>query len=532
MDTVKLNIERITDVIGDDYYKKWRSGDVVKIQAQTGSGKTHFIVNTLANQLLEYEFNPKMNEKMLILCNRINLKRQLKKDLCKKFKIDIPDNLKDLDEMTKINNVTVMSYQTLNEMLINEQYDEDFDVFLEYKYIVCDEIHYILEDSFTTKTKYTLDALIKSKSSSIKIFMSATMGSLDVAIDKFFTKNQEECFGTGIKDIHEYKTGIDYSYIDPYYFKKDETIIDRIINDETDEKWIIFITKIQNGKTIMRKLQENGVNVELIHAKSKSKELNNIVMNEKFNCKVLIATTCLNNGININDEKVKHIVCKSYNLTTFVQEIGRIRVNIHDAYKINLYLPTSTKKQWLDIRKIYDKIIDDCTLLKTNPNEFKRKYNDNPKDLPDGVFSLSPEMEWKINITRQIYAYEQQKFINGILDNFDKHKEKTYIMKQLNELGLNKYISKEKSLEVIYEDKRKNEIKDYVISIMNTYLNDEDKNKLIDIINLRDDRNRKQRGFNSIKGYLEDNFRLTLDNDNREYVEGSRQRRWVITRIE
>lgn len=85
MDTVKLNIERITDVIGDDYYKKWRSGDVVKIQAQTGSGKTHFIVNTLANQLLEYEFNPKMNEKMLILCNRINLKRQLKKDLCKKI---------------------------------------------------------------------------------------------------------------------------------------------------------------------------------------------------------------------------------------------------------------------------------------------------------------------------------------------------------------------------------------------------------------------------------------------------------------
>lgn len=35
----RLNLDWVTDAVGDDY-KNWRKGDVVKIKAQTGTGKT------------------------------------------------------------------------------------------------------------------------------------------------------------------------------------------------------------------------------------------------------------------------------------------------------------------------------------------------------------------------------------------------------------------------------------------------------------------------------------------------------------
>lgn len=507
----KLNIKRVTEIIGDEY-KRWRGGDIVKIQTQTGSGKTHFIVNSLTSQLFEYEFNPEMNDKMLILCNRTNLKRQLKKDLCKKFNIKIPSTIQDLDELEKIHNVTVMSYQTLNELIIREKYEKDFNMLLNYKYIVCDEIHYVLEDSFTTKTQYSLDVLIKEKySQTIRIFMSATMDSIDETINSIFNNNQKGAFGTGIKEIHTYKTGIDYSYINPYYFYKDDSLINRIVNDKTDEKWIIFISDIKNGRNLKKELNDNGINSEFIHAKSRSKEIDNIIMDEKFNCKVLITTTILNNGVNINDEKVKHIVCKSYNLTTFIQEVGRVRVDINNPYEINLYLPTINKKQWLGIRKTYDDIIKECTLLVTDPTEFKRQFNDDYDSLSKGTFRLDENNEWQINETRLMYAKEQQEFINSILDNYDKHKEKTYIIKQLQSLGLDKDISNKKLLENIQNDGHKDYIKEYVLSKVNTYLDKKEQNKLIDIMDLRDSKNRKKKGLTTLKGYLLDNFDLTIE---------------------
>lgn len=529
----KLNIKRVTKIIGDEY-KQWQGGDIVKIQTQTGSGKTHFIVNSLTSQLFEYELNPEMNDKMLILCNRTNLKRQLKKDLCKKFNIEVPKTIEELDEMNTINNVTVMSYQTLNELIIREKYEKDFKMSLDYKYIVCDEIHYVLEDSFTTKTQYSLDVLIEEKySQAIRIFMSATMYSIDETINRVFEDNQKGAFGSGIRKIYTYSTGIDYSYINPYYFYKDDALINTIVNDESDEKWIIFVSDIKNGKNLNKQLNENGINAEFIHAKTKSKEIDNIIMNEKFNCKVLITTTIMNNGVNIRDEKVKHIVCKTYNLTTFVQEVGRVRLDIDNPYEVNLYLQANNKKQWLGIRKTYDEIIEQCTLLVTNETEFKQTFNDNYKSLKEGAFYLDKNNQWQINETRLMYAKEQQDFINSILEDYDKHKQKTYIIKQLQSLGLDENISDEKSLDNFKNDEHKDCIKEYVLSKVNTYLDSKEQNKLIDIMDLRDSRNRKQKGLTTLKGYLLDNFDLTIESKPKRIKSKNNklERVWIIMPI-
>ena len=122
---IKLNVQYVTDVIGEEY-KKWRSGDVVKIKTQTGSGKTYFIKNSLIPYIDELNALKIFNDfKVLILTNRINLSRQIKKDLLIKYKEKIPKKLEDIDKHKQINNVTIMSYQGLNEIISN---DSDFNL--------------------------------------------------------------------------------------------------------------------------------------------------------------------------------------------------------------------------------------------------------------------------------------------------------------------------------------------------------------------------------------------------------------------
>ncbi|WP_133145383.1 DEAD/DEAH box helicase family protein, partial [Clostridioides difficile] len=133
----KLNLEWVTDIIGEDY-KKWNMEDRhimnnrnnVFIETQTGTGKTKFIIDKIV-PLVNQSIRNKRKLNLLIVCNRINLKRQVKLELLKsnldlyEFDKDIKkicnsdnteNNIKEtfqiLDKLSKITNgITVMSYQ-------------------------------------------------------------------------------------------------------------------------------------------------------------------------------------------------------------------------------------------------------------------------------------------------------------------------------------------------------------------------------------------------------------------------------------
>ncbi|MGS6831404.1 DEAD/DEAH box helicase family protein, partial [Clostridioides difficile] len=85
----KLNLEWVTDIIGEDY-KKWNMEDRhimnnrnnVFIETQTGTGKTKFIIDKIV-PLVNQSIRNKRKLNLLIVCNRINLKRQVKLELLK-----------------------------------------------------------------------------------------------------------------------------------------------------------------------------------------------------------------------------------------------------------------------------------------------------------------------------------------------------------------------------------------------------------------------------------------------------------------
>lgn len=511
MTNIKLNVQYVTDVIGEEY-KKWRSGDVVKIKTQTGSGKTYFIKNTLIPYIDEINNLKIFNDfKVLILTNRIALSRQTKNDLLKKYNMQIPSNLKDLDKIKQVKNITLMNYQSLNECIMNES---NFNVNY-YDYIICDEIQYIFEDSFTGNTELALNELIyKSNKESIKIFMSATMEQLDNMI------NKSNC------RIWEYDTNRDYSYLIPHTYSKQEQLIKQIDDDKSKDKWLIFVASIQKGKDLLKELQEKNIDAVMIYKGRRDKksrdEFNNIITKEKFSCKVLITTKLLDNGVNIMDDKVKNIVVNSWSRENLIQSIGRVRFkNLKEAYNINLYLDEKTHKQVWSKLNATNKTLKHFELLIADKNECNKKFRNKLNQLPNGIHLdknnqfIFDKVTYANLLKTKIEMTNLEKDFNSI----------SYINKQLSWLGINdKEIIR---LEEIQAKQTNDEIEEYIKSLIDKPLGKQQREELIQMINLRDARGRQQKTLKTINAYLQENYNIYMESKVIRF-DGNRVRVWIL----
>ena len=169
----------------------WTSDVPVIISAQTGSGKNHFIQETLLPKLIEE--NPDQNDLMLILSNRIALNRQTKYKLAELL-VEYKHTAKYLTEIEKFympegidqlylnfDVVTVCSYHQLYERCVRSQSDLEYsdkhakiDI-SKFKYIICDECHFFTSDaSFNENTFDILKLIVSQGQNAIRLYMSAT----------------------------------------------------------------------------------------------------------------------------------------------------------------------------------------------------------------------------------------------------------------------------------------------------------------------------------------------------------------------
>lgn len=475
----KLNLKWVADTIGESY-KKWKLGSIVIIEAQTGTGKTWWVKNVLVNYLDN-------DERLLFVCNRTNLKRQLKIDLLKKYNMPIPMinnevNVENLDALTTIKNVTITSYHAIQYAALDEKYDGKlFDLSL-FTYVVLDECHYIMADaSFVNDCKFAYEKLINDRCINvIKIFISATINEVRGPITRCAEK------GFGLKpEIHEYTTGIDYSYLNPIYFDNNwDDIINIIKNDDTDEKWLIFISDLEDGKKILKELGKD--NCSIIKAGTKSDELNSIINNSKFNKKVLICTKAMDNGINIDDCKVKNILIMSWDKISFIQMLGRVRVDISkEVEEINLYIPTRMKKSFLTKLKLHLQKQSQIDLFREDRRAFNKKYDNKIKKLgsmEDIFFRNLADGEWKINPIGNARLMEDTTFTQYMVNRFDRLGKFTYILEQLKWLKLTETFDPNNLIENTVLNKDVETLESYLESIVDKKLFSDDQQIISDLI--------------------------------------------------
>lgn len=538
----------VTDIIGEEY-KEWECGSVVTIQAPTGSGKSYFIQNALYDSLGE-------DERILFLVNRTDLKMQFKIDMCNKLGIE-PKNLETRANYGKL---TIMSYQRLQERIRDKKYEESLIDLSQYKYIVCDEIHYLLSDStFNNKTREIYECLIDTQLlTSTRIFITATMDSVGIVIDDTVKKLNL------VK--YDYKLDIDYSYVNPICFKTIGDIAMRIKNSE-NEKWIVFVTNKYQADTIINTATNKDCKFiystdkdDISNKSQEVKELRNyIVNNNRFDCDVLIATKVLENGVNLFMEDLHNIVIMDNDKSTFIQELGRLRVQ--EDQEVNLYIPCKSKKYFEDRLNSKDwtnkdKMLKKYKAAKTNKvlmNEFTKNYWDcDHKKLDDQLFYKEKGKDIEINRIG-LYKYEIDKnFTEYMIQQYETCKDYEYHkfiypMEVCGWLDIDSYN--------LYEDIIQDEVDEVVYSELEDFLRNANENEerftkeyfrdTIDniikndkelqiIMNRLDGRNTRKKGLNKYNEFFEElNYPYHVGSYPRYItIDGKRKKltEWIVTK--
>lgn len=399
-----------TDKIQDDY-KKWAHGDIVIIHAQTGAGKTYFVLQKLLPFVAEH------GKKLLYLSNRTALRDQIKMSYPSKF-----DNA-----------IIPMNYQSFERVdLSRKNPSKEGESILSCEYWVMDEGHYFLADGpFNSSVLSCMANISEEKKNHVLIFMTATPQYLFLALGSFnffspkppnsihasvgnystllyqmssptnllkykevndstyqnykhyldildspnswdwlynigFVANYTSPIPKNIfqekfqeysdyieqvsKKVAYYKANSEYGYVKPVYFKTLIQLCKQIEKAPEQEKWLIFVSLKKRGEDIRDYLQMKNVDSVMITSATKyhrkglgglvPKEYevyDSIVKKAKSPVRVTIATSVLDNGINLKDPALKHLAVLEMNPTTFLQMIGRKRLEFAEE-QINLYL--------------------------------------------------------------------------------------------------------------------------------------------------------------------------------------------------
>ena len=88
----------------------------------------------------------------------------------------------------------------------------------------------------------------------------------------------------------------------------------------------------------------------------------------------------------------------AYDEVTFIQEVGRCRLDIKNAREVNLYLPTFSKKNFK--KKIdynYNCQIAIVNEFNANVQAFHAKYKNDHLKVPNTLFVLDELNQWQAN---------------------------------------------------------------------------------------------------------------------------------------
>lgn len=273
------------DLISDNYLT-WCGSRRIILDGGTGSGKSTFTINVLIPHYVLQE------KSVLYLCNRINLYNQVEKKL-KQYK----------------KNVTILTYQALQKQ-IRRGFYKHFDL------IICDECHYFyLDAKFNGYTDIAYNYVMNQ--TGVVIFMSATA-------DSFFADLVE----SGVVSSEDvYRIPKIYDYVEKVYTyqKSDLThIIDNILADNDFEKILVFVNSM-NRLVEMHDYYGNDADYMCSRSQQCNFATRDCINNCQFQKRILFTTKVLDNGVDIIDDDVSHIISELFDIDSTLQAIGRKR---------------------------------------------------------------------------------------------------------------------------------------------------------------------------------------------------------------
>jgi len=337
------NPNRITDIITPNTVTTWKDNDVITIKAPCGRGKSYFIKNTLYNYAKENGY------KILFLIHRNNCKDQFIKELERDNKTDI---------------IEIVSYQKIETKL---KHSKPFNLSA-YKYVICDEFHYFVSDTFNKYTDLSYNHILNAPNS-IKIFMSAT--------GDFMTKyinNQSKV------NTIDYEIEQDFSFIKKLEFYYSDDVLENYIEQayKNKQKTLLFLS-LENAKKYYLKYKDNSL-FNCSKSKKEYKYVNEdriqeMLEHEKFECLFMFTTTVMDAGLNIIDDELTNIVIDvGIDMDTIIQCIGRKRLT-KTSHTVNVLMKAYSNKRLGGFETYYNKAIEQADYFNNNSlDAYMMKY--------------------------------------------------------------------------------------------------------------------------------------------------------------
>lgn len=451
------NHKTLSDVISKEEIIKWQPGDTVLISAGTGTGKSHFIKNSL------YEAAKAAGDKILMLIHRINCVNQFKEEILTDGKADV---------------ITIDTYQKIES---DTKSGKGYDL-SEYKYIVSDEFHYFVSDAkFNVTTDISFDAIMNSQG--IKIFMSATGDFMKDYLQEYISNNN-------LPQPYSYSLEKDYSYLESLFFFYKEHIISELLRlaIEGKQKAIFFIHSAEKAYRLYKKYEkyclfncgEGSANKYPVDKEA----VNRMLKNQKFDKQILITTTCMDAGVNIIDEDLHYVVCDIIDIGQLIQCIGRKRSqNPND--KLNLYIRAIQNRSLAGHERSAINAIKAADYLSDSEEVayHSRYYR--------GL--ITNEIVYMKPVPNAVYESEIK--VNELI--YKKRKDEAVLYRQMIDMGKNGYCQHiadllnygwngERYTYALY-DERKDEILKHYVSDKTVMLKVEDRTSFIESLDIRKD---------------------------------------------
>lgn len=323
---------------------KWEPEQPVVLSAPTGYGKNYFIENFLIPYLEDLNYKNKTKFRILIISNRLALKRQTE------IHIRGQDNAED-DDQNIYSFKDVADTITYQGLLNRKKYLEEVQKKKRsaYIFVVCDEAHFFTSDAmFNPYTQEILSSIVSVFPNAIRIYMTAT---------------PYECLQY-ICEHEEYPPVFyhfqrDYSYLNVKTYSEIRELYDDIIKGvNRAEKWLIFIDDKAKCQRVKDELEKKGEKIGIslqnddskagkvyaVSANSKNDEIYKLIVQEEKLVKgiqVLITTSVLDNGVNLTG--IDHIVVSDMSKVKCLQMVGRARKSGDNDSK-TLYIRRFDKK--------------------------------------------------------------------------------------------------------------------------------------------------------------------------------------------
>lgn len=357
----------ITDSIGSEY-EKWTEESSVFLSSPTGSGKTTFILKTF----LPYWASK--GKKVLYLVNRTILKKQIEEE--------VNQLTRECRMAIKVELYQTIEQKILNNALCEYGYQVDFQIiknrYFMFDCVVCDEAHYFLMDSnYNINTILAYCFVRDLFSCRLRIYMSATIKQIEKYV-KDDNKKQRFCgtdwfgyclgsitrYGLFKKEWPTYKAERDYGHIDLTVIRGRDEAVNAIVDE--GGKWLVFVDSKEFGKKLKNEilaLSSKGdtplgkddvvfVTSDYNEEFESTQEVKGIVETQKQSAPILIATSVLDNGINIKDIELRNIFIIADTETEFIQMLGRKR---RDGKRVKLYIYKQTKEHFRKRKRLYEK---------------------------------------------------------------------------------------------------------------------------------------------------------------------------------